>query len=157
MSCRCAIRFRNFHFIPRGQIRIEKRHFLFSVKFVLWTTLLYIFMNRQLILLDSLNKLNSLYPRNFVPDLNWLSDSGGYDFQKIFNIFFLCCYYLPLERRTIPFIWTKLISFYPRMFGVKFSWNWFWRRNHQCIFTIWLLSPFVLWCLWFHFSMAKTK
>ena len=37
ISCRCAIRLRNFHFIPRGQIRFEKWLFLFSVKFVTWT------------------------------------------------------------------------------------------------------------------------
>ena len=35
---RCAIRFRNFLFTPRGQMRDEKRLFLFSVNFVTWTT-----------------------------------------------------------------------------------------------------------------------
>ena len=27
MTCRCAMRFRNFHFIPRGQLRAQNRHF----------------------------------------------------------------------------------------------------------------------------------
>ena len=38
MSCRCAIRCRHFHFIPRGQKRVVKRRFLFSVKFITWST-----------------------------------------------------------------------------------------------------------------------
>ena len=37
-SWRCAITFRNFHFIPRGQMRVKKRGFPFSVMFVIWTT-----------------------------------------------------------------------------------------------------------------------
>ena len=37
MSRRCAIPFRNFHFIQRGQMRVEKRRF-FPVKFVICTT-----------------------------------------------------------------------------------------------------------------------
>ena len=37
MSCRYAIRFRNFHFAPRGQMRVEKRRFIFPVKFVFST------------------------------------------------------------------------------------------------------------------------
>ena len=37
MSCRCAVRFWNFHFIPKGLMRVEKRFYLSTVKFVTWT------------------------------------------------------------------------------------------------------------------------
>ena len=38
ISCRCAIRFRNFYFNPRGQMRVNQQRFLFFCKFVTWTT-----------------------------------------------------------------------------------------------------------------------
>ena len=38
MSCRCAISCRKFQFIPRGQMRVGKRRFLFSGKFITCTT-----------------------------------------------------------------------------------------------------------------------
>jgi hypothetical protein len=69
--------------------------------------------------------LNSLHQRIICTkfDWSWLAGSGEQDFSK-FSVYFYSFAVISPWRRAIPFIWTNLKPFYPRMICTKSGWNW---------------------------------
>ena len=69
--------------------------------------------------------LNPLHPRMLCVKFgwNWLCGSGEEDFL-ISSMYFHYFVIISPWKRAGPFIWTNLNPLYPRMFCVKFGWNW---------------------------------
>ena len=106
--------------IEIGPVVLEENIFkfhrcIFSIYIFSWPENVWPFIWRNL------NPLTALYPRCFMLSLIEFALSGSGEFCLcIFAILFIIS---PSERAWV-FIWRILKSLYPKMFCVKFDWNW---------------------------------
>ena len=89
MTCRCAMRFRNFHFIPRGQLRAQNRHFFCKVFHLNYINIVCVFF--------FLNQFSIFHM--LIHTFSFLYEKKG---------LFLCFFYFLFTFSAVTYLWSGI-------------------------------------------------